>query len=134
MAKMQTITYWFATIVLVLGLLGTGIQQLLRVEAVGALGPPFAWGIAQMGYPLYLLTILGTWKILGAIALLVPKYPLLKEWTYAGIFFLLTGALASHIASGHSWHESIAATTLFILAALSWYLRPADRTLFRKGV
>ena len=134
MAKMQTITYWFATIVLVLGLLGTGIQQLLRVEAVGALGPPFAWGIAQMGYPLYLLTILGTWKILGAIALLVPKYPLLKEWTYAGIFFLLTGALASLLASGHSWHESIAATTLVILAALSLYLRPADRTLFRKGV
>ena len=131
MTRIQSFIYWFATVVLVLGLLGTGVQQLLRVEAVGALGPPFAWGIVQMGYPLYLLTILGTWKVLGAVALLIPKYPLLKEWTYAGIFFLLTGALFSHSASGHPWHESIASVTLFTLMALSWYFRPADRKLKR---
>lgn len=129
MSKTKIIVYWFATIVLVAGLLGTGIQQLLRVEAEGALGPAFAWGLAQMGYPAYLLTILGTWKVLGAIALLVPKFPLLKEWAYAGIFFLLTGALFSHITSGHPWVESIAAVSLIILTLLSWYLRPADRKL-----
>ena len=129
MTKAQKITYWVATIILVAGLLGTGIQQLLRVEAEGALGPAFAWGIEQMGYPLYLLTILGIWKILGSIALLVPKYPLLKEWAYAGIFFLLTGALFSHIALGHNWTEMIAAVTLLILTALSWYFRPADKKL-----
>lgn len=129
MSKTQTIIYWLTTIILALGLLGTGIQQLLRVEAVGALGPPFAWGIQQMGYPLYLLTILGVWKVLGAVAILVPKYPLLKEWAYAGIFFLLTGALFSHAASGHPWEEYIAATTLLILTVLSWYLRPADQKL-----
>lgn len=129
MSKTKIIVYWFVTIVLVAGLLGTGIQQLLRVEAEGALGPAFAWGLAQMGYPAYLLTILGTWKVLGAIALLVPKFPLLKEWAYAGIFFLLTGALFSHITSGHPWVESIAAVSLIILTLLSWYLRPADRKL-----
>lgn len=121
--------YWISTIILVAGLLGTGVQQLLRVEAEGALGPAFAWGIRQMGYPLYLLTILGVWKVLGAIALVVPKYPLLKEWAYAGIFFLLTGALFSHIASGHSWTEMIASVTLLILAGMSWYWRPADRKI-----
>jgi len=129
MTKTQKIIYWFATIILVAGLLGTGIQQLLHVEAVGALGPAFAWGIQQMGYPLYLLTMLGIWKILGAVALLIPKYPLLKEWTYAGIFFLLTGALFSHVASDHHWHEMIAAVTLLALTGLSWYFRPADRKL-----
>ena len=113
------------------GLLGTGVQQLLRVEAEGALGPAFAWGLAQMGYPAYLLTILGTWKVLGAVAILIPKYPLLKEWAYAGMFFLLTGALFSHIASGHPWTESIAAVSLLILTALSWYLRPAERKVSR---
>ena len=129
MTKTQKIVYWFSTVVLVAGLLGTGIQQLLGVEAEGALGPAFAWGIQQMGYPLYLLTILGVWKILGAIALLVPKFPLLKEWAYAGIFFLLTGALFSHIASGHPWVESIASVTLLTLTTLSWYFRPVDRKL-----
>jgi len=121
--------YWVSTIILVAGLLGTGVQQLLRVEAEGALGPAFAWGIQQMGYPLYLLTILGVWKVLGAIALVVPKYPLLQEWAYAGIFFLLAGALFSHIASGHSWTEMIASVTLLILAGMSWYWRPADRRI-----
>lgn len=131
MTKAQRTIYWFATIILVAGLLGTGIQQLLQVEAEGALGPAFAWGMQQMGYPLYLLTILGIWKVLGAAALLMPKHPLLKEWAYAGIFFLLTGALFSHIASGHDWTEMIAAVTLLILTALSWHFRPADRKLLR---
>ncbi len=131
MKKVRIIIYWLATLILVSGLLGTGVQQLLRVEAEGALGPAFAWGLAQMGYPAYLLTILGTWKVLGAVAILIPKYPLLKEWAYAGMFFLLTGALFSHIASGHPWTESIAAVSLLILTALSWYLRPAERKVSR---
>lgn len=130
MKKIQKIAYWTTTIILALGLLGTGVQQLLRVEATGAVGPPFAWGIVQLGYPVYILTILGAGKILGAVAILIPKYPLLKEWAYAGIFFLLSGALFSHIAVGHPWTEFIAASTLFIMAVLSWYFRPRGRKLF----
>lgn len=131
MSKTQKIIYWFTTVVLVLGLLGSGIQQLLRVEEVGALAPPFAWGIAQLGYPVYVLIILGVWKLLGTVAILIPKYPLLKEWAYAGIFFLFTGALFSHIASGHPYYESVPATILLILTIISWYSRPADRKLLR---
>lgn len=123
------IIYWVFTIWLALGLLGSGIQQLLRVEAKGALAPPFAWGIVEMGYPVYVLTILGVWKLLGAVAILIPKYPLLKEWAYAGIFFLFTGALFSHVASGHPWYELLPATLLLILTILSWYFRPADRKI-----
>ncbi len=129
-ANRNKIIYWFFTIWLALGLLGSGIQQLLRVEATGALAPPFAWDIVKMGYPVYVLTILGLWKLLGTVAILIPKYPLLKEWAYAGIFFLFTGALFSHIASGHPWYELLPATLLLILALLSWYFRPADRKIF----
>lgn len=129
MNKLRSITYWISTVILSLGLLGIGIQQLLRVEAPGAVGPPFAWGIVQLGYPVYILTILGLWKILGVIAILVPRFPLVKEWAYAGMFFLLTGAIFSHVASGHPWQELIAATTLLLLTLLSWYFRPASRKL-----
>lgn len=129
MTKARKVIYWFTTIVLAMGLLGTGIQQLLRVEAVGALGPPFAWGIVQLGYPVYILTILGIWKVLGALAILVPGYALIKEWAYAGMFFLLTGALFSHAASDHAWAEFIPALTLLTLAALSWYFRPPEKRL-----
>ncbi len=129
MAKTKKIIYWGATVVLVFGLLASGIQQLLRMKIEGAVAPPFAWGIKQLGYPVYLLTILGIWKLLGTVAILIPKYPLLKEWAYAGIFFLFTGALSSHIASGHPWYELIPATVLLTLTILSWYFRPADRKL-----
>jgi hypothetical protein len=131
MTKVQNITYWLASVVLALALTGTGVQQLLQVEAVGATAPPFAWGIRQLGYPVYVLTILGTWKLLGAVALLIPKFPLVKEWAYAGVFFLFTGALFSHFASGDPWGEFIPATILLILTILSWYFRPAERTMFK---
>ena len=52
-------------------------------------------GIVHLGYPLYFITIIGFWKVLGAITLLAPGFPRLKEWAYAGIFFDLTGAAAS---------------------------------------
>src|SRR5699024_9465292 len=119
MTKTRKITCWVATVVLILGLLGTGIQQLLQVDAVGALAPPFAWGIVELGYPIYILTILGVWKFLGAVAILIPKYPLLKEWAYAGIFFLFTGALFSHTASDHPWYVFIPKDLLLFLTFLS---------------
>jgi hypothetical protein len=98
-------------------------------KAKGALAPPYAWGIVQLGYPVYVLTILGTWKLLGTVAILIPKYPLLKEWAYAGLFFLLTGAIITHSASGSPWYELIPAGFLLVLTILSWYFRPANRRL-----
>src|SRR6476620_6551937 len=101
MKKWKKITYWVATLWLSSGLVATGVQQLMKVQLEGVQSPPGVYGITELGYPVYLLTLLGIWKILGVIALLVPKFPLVKEWAYAGIFFLLTGALFSHIAVGH---------------------------------
>lgn len=127
MAKRNKIIYWIATLWLALGMLLTGILQLSKSKAAGAVAPPGVEGIQHLGYPVYFLTILGTWKILGAIAVLVPKFPVLKEWAYAGFFFIMTGAIYSHIAVGDAASELFPSLLLLILTVISWYFRPANR-------
>jgi len=122
MTKRNKIIYWIATIWLALGMLSTGIVQLLKVkEEVDK--------ITHLGYPVYFLTILGIWKMLGVVTVLIPEFPLLKEWTYAGFFFAMSGAVFSHIASGNSVNEIFPPLLLLILTAVSWYFRPADRKI-----
>ncbi len=127
MTKRNKIIYWISTVWLASGMLSTGILQLFKAKAEGALAPPGVYGITHLGYPIYFLTILGVWKILGVVALLVPKFPLLKEWAYAGFFFAMSGAVFSHIASGDSVNEIFPSLLLLMLTVVSWYFRPADR-------
>ena len=129
MTKRNTMNYWIATIWLSLGMIATGLQQLFKLELEGAQAPPGVWGIKQLGYPVYFLTIISIWKILGVIALLVPKFPILKEWAYAGFFFLLTGAIFSHMAAGNSMSDIFPSLLLLILTMLSWYFRPSERKI-----
>ena len=91
--KRNKIIYWIATIWLALGMVSTGIVQLIKLEEEVEV-------INALGFPTYLLTILGVWKILGTIAVILPKLPLLKEWAYAGFFFAMTGAAISHLIVG----------------------------------
>lgn len=125
MAKRNKIIYWIATIWLALGMVATGAGQLIKMKA----GQGGADMITHLGYPVYLLTLLGVWKILGVIAVLIPKFPLLKEWAYAGFFFVMTGAIFSHIAVGDYISELFPSLLLLILTVTSWYFRPADRKL-----
>ena len=129
MTKKNKIIYWISTVWLALGMLATGTLQLLKVEAEGALAPPGVYGITHLGYPVYFLTILGVWKILGVVALLIPKFPLLKEWAYAGFFFVMSGAIFSHIALGDPMNEIVPSFLLLTLNVISWYFRPADRKI-----
>jgi len=129
MTKTNKIVYWISTIWLASGMLATGILQLLKVKAEGAVAPPGVYGITQLGYPVYFLTILGIWKILGVLALLLPKLPLLKEWAYAGFFFAMSGAVFSHIAVGDPAKEIFPSLLLLILTVLSWYFRSSDRKM-----
>jgi hypothetical protein len=119
--KASKIIYWISTIWLALGMLSTGIVQLLKVQAE-------VDNITHLGYPIYFLTILGICKILGVIAVLTPKFPVLKEWAYAGFFFAMSGAIFSHIASGNSINEIFPPLLLLILTVVSWYYRPGPYT------
>jgi uncharacterized membrane protein YphA (DoxX/SURF4 family) len=122
MKKRNKIIYWIATIWLALGMLSSGIVQLLHLKEETEF-------ILNLGYPDYFLTILGTWKILGVVALLIPKFPLLKEWAYAGFFFAMSGAVYSHIVMGNSMSEIFPPLLLLILTVVSWYFRFEDRKI-----
>ena len=125
MKKRGKIIYWIATIWLALGMLSTGAVQLFKAkEGQGGVDM-----ITHLGYPVYLLTLLGVSKVLGVVAILIPKFPLLKEWAYAGFFFIMSGAMFSHIAIGDSMSELFPSLLLLILTAVSWYFRPADRRI-----
>jgi hypothetical protein len=128
--KASKIIYWIATIWLALGMLSTGAVQLFK----GKEGQGGVNMITHLGYPVYLLTILGIWKILGVVAILIPKSPLLKEWAYAGFFFIMSGAIFSHIALGDSIVELLPSLFLLFLTVVSWYLRPGDRKLISETV
>src|SRR4029078_7408741 len=102
MKKRNKIIYWIATIWLSLGMLSTGAVQLFKVKGDS---PGSVDSMTHLGYPAYFVTMLGIAKILGVAALLIPKFPLLKEWAYAGFFFMMSGAVATHIAAENSMSE-----------------------------
>lgn len=122
MTRRNKIIYWIATIFLSIGMLAGGIQQTLQIGGYNEI-------VTNLGYPLYLLSIIGIWKILGVITILAPKFLLLKEWAYAGFFFVLSGAFISHLAVGQSFVEVVPATVLLVLTIVSWYFRPANRKI-----
>ena len=120
MTKRNKLIYWIATIWLSLGMVSTAIVQLVKMKEETDM-------MTRLGYPGYVLTIIGIWKLLGVVALLMPRFPVLKEWAYAGFFFLTTGAIFSHIAAGNAVQEVFPSLLLLILTIISWYFRPADR-------
>lgn len=123
MNKRNKIIYWVSTLWLALGMLSTGVVQVIHLDEEVVM-------MNRLGYPGYFLTILGVWKILGVIAVVIPKFPLIKEWTYAGFFFAMSGAIFSHIASGDGSAEFFGPILLLVLTVLSWYFRPADRKAY----
>ena len=122
--KPKVIGYWVATAIIGFELLVGGIADLLHGRALFAVGPPVADFLARLGYPVYLLTIIGAWKLLGGITLAVPGFPRLKEWAYAGIFFEMTGAAVSWMATGdNTANSSRPSCSLF----LRWLRGPCGR-------
>jgi hypothetical protein len=122
-SRYRMLAYWATTALLAFELALGGAWDILRVSQVRGL-------IERLGYPLYFLVILGIWKLLGAIALIIPRFPQLKEWAYAGVLFDLTGAVASLSASGLITVGSMAYPVAMIgVAVASWALRPPSRRL-----
>ncbi|MBD1434389.1 DoxX family protein [Sphingobacterium sp. DN00404] len=122
MTKSDKIIYWVTTIFLSIGMTAGGVQQLLQIGGYNEI-------VSSLGFPLYLLSILGVWKLLGVIAILIPKFPLLKEWAYAGFFFAMSGAFVSHLVVGQAFVEAVPSLILLLVTVASWYFRPAGRKI-----
>ncbi len=120
MEKTKKIVYWISTIWLALGMTSSAVVQLMRI-------PEGVQGVTHLGYPEYLLSILGTWKICGVLTILAPRLPLVKEWAYAGFFFVASGAFISHITMGDGFGDIFPSALLGILTVVSWYSRPDSR-------
>ena len=120
MTKRNKIIYWIATGWLSLDMLSTGIVQLLKTKEEAAL-------FTHLGYPAYLMTLLGILKILGVIVVTIPGLPRLKEWAYAGFFFSMAGAIFSHLVINDPAKDIFGPLLLLVLTLLSWHFRPAGR-------
>lgn len=124
--KVKAIGYWVCTLAIALVMLTGGVMQVMR-------SPTAIEGITHLGYPVHFAVLLGVWKILGAIVILLPGLALAKEWAYAGIFIDLTGASVAHAAAGDGVGNIIAPLLFAAAVAASWALRPATRTLARSS-
>ena len=121
--RVRIVVYWITTALVVFEMALGGLWDILRVPQVRGL-------IERLGFPLYFLVILGIWRLLGAVALAVPRFPRLKEWAYAGVVFDLTGAVASLCAAGLIGANTMAYPIAMIgVAGTSWALRPPTRRL-----
>jgi hypothetical protein len=122
MKKSHKIVYWIATLWLALGMLSTGIVQFIQYE-------PEVTRMQALGYEAYLLPLLGVCKVLALTAIFIPRYPLIKEWAYAGLFFMMMGAIYSHIAHGDPIQDIGGPSLLLVLTVVSWYFRPASKKI-----
>lgn len=120
--RSKAIGYWIATTLVALTFIAAGFADLVRLaDMVGAMH--------HLGYPVYLTTILGVWKLLGAVAIVAPRFPRLKEWAYAGMLFDLSGAAVSHAFTGDPVGVILTPLALLVLVGISWVLRPQGRVL-----
>jgi DoxX-like family len=120
--RFRSAAYWLVTVPVVAELALGGAWDIARLPFVRDL-------VTHLGYPTYFLVLLGTWKMLGAIALIVPRHGLLKEWAYAGAFFTYTGAIVSHLTTGYDLGEVGLLVVMTALTVLSWALRPPGRRI-----
>ena len=120
--KSRRIFYGLSTALLALAMGGSAGMKLTRAE-------PLVQGMEHLGFPSYMMTILGVWYAGAAVAILVPGVPRIKEWAYAGITFALSGAVFSHLTMGDPVAQWAPLLVLLPLTAVSYWLRPADRRL-----
>jgi hypothetical protein len=116
----RVIGYWVVTGLFALSQSVLGVLDLVD---------PLLEQVAVLGYPDYLPTILGPFRIVGVAVLLMPKQPKLKEWAYAGFVFLYAGAAASQALGGGGAASLIAPVVLLAATVGSYHLRPPDRRL-----
>jgi len=120
--KSNTIGYASTTALAVLAFAGSGVANLVHAGHV-------AQDMQRLGYPAYVMTLLGVWKLAGALAVAAPGLRRLKEWAYAGMIFDLTGAAWSRAAIGDAAVTILVPSVIAAVVLASWALRPAERRL-----
>lgn len=118
-AKAKMIAYWITTALVVFCMTG-GIFELLGLKTTND-------GIMRLGYPQYIIPLLGLGKVLAILAILSPGFPRLKEWAYAGILFNMIGATVSHIAHDDGVGIVVVTVAIAAITMTSWALRPQNR-------
>jgi uncharacterized membrane protein YphA (DoxX/SURF4 family) len=126
-SRKQTIAYWITTAVLATECIVGGVMGALRLQS-------FLWIMEHLGYPSYFMILLGVWYLLAGVALLAPELPRLKEWAYAGLIFVYTGAIASRLAVGNGVVTLLGPALFTGLALASWALRPSSRRAQSGGI
>ena len=121
-SKARTIAYWITTVLAALPMLGSGSAKLMHAEQI-------VGNMKHLGYPEYIVNILGPWMVLGGIALLLPGFARVKEWAYAGIVFAMSGAVLSHLFAGDAFGQLMPPLVIMGLALASYFLRPPSRRL-----
>jgi hypothetical protein len=119
---MKRVAYWVCTGLVVFFIGSGGVAYAMQV-------PDVIQGVVALGFPVHFIVLLGVWKVLGSIAIVVPGFLLIKEWAYAGIMFELTGAASASLATGGEWWHTAAPLSIAVLVAVSWALRPESRRL-----
>jgi hypothetical protein len=112
MKKILTI-YWILTGLLLAITISGSIPDVMSVPDAVAL-------FTHLGYPDYLLPFLGVAKLLGAAAILIPGFPRIKEWVYAGFVYDITGAMYSSISVGDPASSWLLFIIIYILIAGSY--------------
>lgn len=121
-SRLRLVAYWLTTLLIASEMALGGYWDLARIQLVRTI-------MLHLGYPLYTLSILGCWKIPGAIAIVIPRFTRLKEWAYAGMFFNYSGAAASHLLAGDGPRGWAAPAVFALIGLASWALRPPSRVL-----
>ena len=109
------VLYWVVTLLFVVPQLWSATQMLIEAPRMTAT-------IVGLGYPIYVMKILGVAKILGAAAILYGRFPLLKEWAYAGFTFDVIGAFCSHVGAGDPIYVALVPLVFFAVQMVSYFL------------
>lgn len=123
-SKIRIVAYWIVTLLVVFENAAGFVWAVLHIEYLHVM-------LTHLGYPEYFMNIMGPWQLGCAAALIAPRFPLIKEWAYAGAFFNYSSALISHVSAGDGPDKWAAAVVFAVLTVASWTLRPADRRLER---
>jgi uncharacterized membrane protein YphA (DoxX/SURF4 family) len=113
--KRDKIIYWATTGLLAAGMVMSSVMYLSESQEM-------VTNFTAIGYPVFVMGILGVAKLLGGIALVAPTPDRLKEWAYAGFTFVFIGAAWTHVATGTPWIAPVIALAILAVSYI-FFLR-----------